>query len=85
MATGFGSATNLAIDPRGGVYVAELGAGRISKVECGRRQTVIELPGVVAVEWANGHLYASTAPGAVGADGPGTVVEIGAGSSSATS
>ena len=78
IATGFASATNLAIDPHGTIYVAELGAGRISKiVECGKRQTVINLPGVVAIEYANGHLYASTSPAAAGGQGPGTVVLLG--------
>jgi hypothetical protein len=83
IATGFNGATNLAIDPRGGIYVAELGGGTISKVVNGKPVTVLTLPGVVADEWANGHLYASTAPAALteGAGPtpppPGTVVELG--------
>ena len=77
VATGFAGATNLAVDPRGTVYVAELGAGRISKVECGRTSTVAELPGVVAVEYANGHLYASLAPALSGGQAPGSVVVLG--------
>ena len=77
IATGFAGATNLAIDGHGTIYVAEISAGRISKVECGKPKTVAMLPGVVAVEFANGHLYASTAPGATGGTGPGTVVILG--------
>ncbi|GGL88086.1 ScyD/ScyE family protein [Nakamurella endophytica] len=78
VATGFAGATNLAIGPHGTVYVAELGSGTISQVLCnGRHQTVATLPGVVAVEWANGHLYASTAPAVTGAQAPGTVVQLG--------
>ncbi len=80
LATGFVSATNLAVDPRGNVYVAELGAGRISEVVAGEPQTVIELPGAVAVEYANGRLYASTAPLVVGGQGPGRIVLLGAAS-----
>jgi hypothetical protein len=77
VATGFAGATNLAIGPRGVLYVAELSAGRISKVECGRRYIVADLPGVAAVEYANGKLYAATAPAAAGGQGPGTVVVLG--------
>lgn len=71
IATGFVSATNLAIGPHGGIYVAELFSGTISKVSHGAPQRLMSLPGVVALEWANGHLYASTAPAIVsGGDGP---------------
>lgn len=91
VATGFAGATNLAIDPRGTIYVAQIGAGAIAKVVNGRPVPVATLPGVVAVEWANGQLYASTSPAAAGAeDGPsgpevpqgppppGTIVKLGA-------
>jgi hypothetical protein len=83
IATGFQGATNLAIDPWGGIYVAELDGGTISKVVGGKPVTVLTLPGVVADEWANGHLYASTAPAAASEGGgstpppPGTIVELG--------
>jgi hypothetical protein len=83
IATGFQGATNLAIDPWGGIYVAELAGGTISKVVNGKPVTVLTLPGVVADEWANGHLYASTSPAALteGAGPtpppPGTIVELG--------
>ena len=76
IATGFAAATNLAIGPHGRIYVAELGSGTISTVWHGRPHRVASLPGVVAVEWANGHLYASTAPAVTGGKGPGTVVVL---------
>lgn len=77
IATGFASATNLAIDRHGDIYVAELGSGTLSKVYHGKPKPVLSLPGLVAVEYANGHLYASTAPAVTGGDGPGTVVLLG--------
>jgi hypothetical protein len=77
IATGFSAATNLAISPKGRIYVAELGSGTISTIRHGRPHTVASLPGVAAVEWANGHLYASTAPAVTGGSGPGTVVRLG--------
>jgi hypothetical protein len=77
IATGFAGATNLALDGRGDIYVVELSAGTLSKVHHGQPEPVLSLAGLVAVEYANGHLYASTAPAVVGADGPGTVVMLG--------
>ncbi|MGI8881970.1 MAG: ScyD/ScyE family protein [Jatrophihabitans sp.] len=76
-ATGFNGATNLAIDKHGTVYVAEISSGTISQAYRGGRVQVMSLPGVVGLEYANGHLYASTAPAASGGDGPGTVVQLG--------
>ncbi len=77
IATGFVAATNLAIDSCGNIFVAQLGAGTIAEVRNGHGVTVASLPGVAAVEWANGHLYASTAPAVTGASGPGTIVRFG--------
>ncbi len=80
IATGFAGATNLAIDPCGNIFVAQIGSGTIAKVVRGKPQTVLSLPGVVGVEYANGHLYASTSITAAteGAqNGPGTVVILG--------
>jgi hypothetical protein len=77
IATGFNGATNLAIDQYGNVFVAEIGSGTISQVVRGQRVQIASLPGVVAVEHANGYLYASTAPPATGGKGPGTVVVLG--------
>ncbi|HEY3924666.1 MAG TPA: ScyD/ScyE family protein [Acidothermaceae bacterium] len=77
IAGGLESATNLAIDPVGHIYVAELGSGQIAEIVNGKPYPVISLPDVAAVEWANGHLYASTAPAANGGTAPGTIVELG--------
>jgi hypothetical protein len=77
IATGFAGATNLAITGRGDIYVAEIGTGTLSLVHRGRPQPVLSLPGLVAVEYSDGRLYASTAPAATGGDGPGTVVKLG--------
>ena len=61
VATGFPAATNLAVSPSGRVYVVELGVGIFTPGENGPRQ-VLALKNAAAVEWANGALYASTAP-----------------------
>ncbi|HEY8317697.1 MAG TPA: ScyD/ScyE family protein [Amnibacterium sp.] len=77
IATGFNAATNLAISPSGCIYVAELGAGQISIVRNGGPKPFAPLFGVVGVEWANGHLYASTAPAVLTGSGAGTIVRFG--------
>ena len=80
VATGFAGATNLAIDAHGNIFVAQIGSGTIAEVVCGKPETVLALPGVVAVEYSHGHLYASTSITAAteGAQtGPGTVVQLG--------
>lgn len=76
IATGFAGATNLAFNSYGNIFVAQIGAGSIAEVVGGRPQVIANLPGVVAVEFANGHLYASTAPAATGGNGPGKVVVL---------
>lgn len=76
IATGFAEATNLAIDPCGRIYVAELGSG-IATIRSGRPHHLLNLKGVAGLEWANGHLYASTAPVVIGGKGPGTIVKLG--------
>ncbi len=81
VAGGLTEATNLAIDPAGHIFVAELGSGQIAEIVHGAPYPVISLPDVAAVEWANGHLYASTAPAANGGSAPGTIVELGCASS----
>jgi hypothetical protein len=60
IASGFLGATNLAIGPHGTIYVAELFGGRISTVHNGGPREYVKLPSALAVEWGNGHLYAST-------------------------
>jgi hypothetical protein len=77
IATGFNGATNLAIDGHGNIYVAEIFSGTLSKVAWGKPKPVLSLPGLVAVEYANGRLFASTAPAATGGSGPGTIVLLG--------
>ena len=69
VAAGFASATNLAIDSAGHVFVADLGAGQVSEVVNGKPVPVLSLPAVAGLEFANGHLYASTAPAALEAGG----------------
>jgi hypothetical protein len=76
IATGFAGATNLAINPYGNIFVAQIGAGSIAEVVSGKPKVIANLPGVAAVEFANGHLYASTAPAATGGQGPGSVVVL---------
>jgi hypothetical protein len=76
IAYGFAGATNLAVTPSGRVFVAQLSSGFIAEVVKGRPRPVMFLPGVVGLEYANGGLYASTAPAASGGNGPGTIVKI---------
>ncbi len=61
IATGFQEATNLAVSPSGCIYVVQLGQGIFTPTKSGIKE-VAALPNAAAVEWANGHLYASTAP-----------------------
>jgi hypothetical protein len=77
IATGFDSATNLAVDHSGNIFVASLGDGRLTEISCGRSTVVATVPGLVAVEFANGRLYGSLAPAAAGGDGLGSVVLFG--------
>jgi DNA-binding beta-propeller fold protein YncE len=79
VATGFAGATNVAVDPKGRIYVAELFAGRISVISQGTVTPVVDLRNVAAVEYADGKLYASTmAPTDQNGNpsGPGTIVRI---------
>jgi hypothetical protein len=73
---GFADATNLAVSRSGTVYVAEFGAGRIAMLKNGGPKSVFKMDAVVAVEWANGHLYASSAPAITGAQAPGEIVKL---------
>jgi hypothetical protein len=77
VATGFAGATNLAVDARGNVYVAEISSGTISSIWHGAPRKQLSLPGVVGLEYANGHFYASTAPLASGGSGPGQILLLG--------
>ncbi|MDN5770565.1 MAG: ScyD/ScyE family protein [Microlunatus sp.] len=76
VASGFLGATNLALGKHGEIYVAELFAGRISTVYCGRAKPYLTLPGVVAVETSSsGELWAATL-GNEDPPAPGTIVKI---------
>lgn len=78
-ASGLAGATSVTVTPSGTVFVAELFAGRVSRIVHGKPVGVATLPGVVAVEQGNGHLYA----GLLGPTddqgnptGPGSVVRL---------
>jgi len=79
IATGFAGATNLAVAPGGKIYVAELFGGQISTIKDGKPHAWMSLEGALAVEYSDGHLYASTMAqmddtGNITA--PGTVVKL---------
>lgn len=79
IATGFAGATSLTFGKDGTLYVAELFTGQVSKVKHGCPSKVASLPGVVSVEYGNGHLYAGTlAPtdDEGNPTGPGSVVKL---------
>jgi len=76
-ATGFAGATNLAVTPGGTVFVADLYDGTISEVVHGSPVTVESLPGVVALEYYHGSLFASTAPPLIGSSDPGQILRLG--------
>ena len=69
IATGFPAATNLAVSPSGRIFVVELGVGIFTPGAHGPK-LVVALKGAAAVEWANGRLYASTAPAAASEGAP---------------
>ena len=73
---GFNDLTNLAVTKGGTVFGVELSKGRISKLHKGKATPVMSLPGVVAIEWSRGSLYASTAPALSGSHAPGEVVKL---------
>jgi hypothetical protein len=59
VASGILSATNLAISPKGDIYVTELFGGRVAKVTKTGLETVAEFMLPAAVEWHNGKLVVS--------------------------
>ena len=71
IATGFAGATNLAISPKGTIYVSELFADQVSKVVGNHGVPVASVPSPSGLEWSRGRLY-------VGADtfGSGQLVTI---------
>ncbi len=60
VAGGLLGATNLAVGPRGGIYVAELFGNKITAVRNGRTRTVADVPSPAALEWWRGRLIATT-------------------------
>lgn len=77
VASGLISAVDLAIADDGTLYVAELFAGRISKIVGGlpEEHVAINFPSAVEIG-PDGVMYAATAPAVVGAPLPGLVVRI---------
>jgi len=73
---GFNDLTNIAVTKGGTVFGVELSKGRIYKLHKGKATPVMSLPGVVAIEWSRGSLYASTAPALSGSHAPGEVVKL---------
>jgi hypothetical protein len=73
IATGFQRATNLAFGPRGQLYVVQLGQGVYTPTRHGI-EPVWDLQYAAAVEWADGRLFASTAPAAAAVMGGGAPV-----------
>lgn len=57
VADGFLAATDLAVSPRGDIYVTELFGDKVTKVTRSGRSTVAELPFPGAIEWSRGRLY----------------------------
>lgn len=73
---GFLNPTNLAVTRAGTVYVVEPFTGRVAVLSSGHGSMKAHLAGVAAIEAANGHLYAATAPSLVGSKQPSRVVEL---------
>ncbi|MGH1561921.1 ScyD/ScyE family protein [Mumia sp. DW29H23] len=64
VARGFLGATNLAVTPKGDIYVTELFGNKISVLKRGSStpKTFAALPWATSVEYAKGALYATSAP-----------------------
>jgi hypothetical protein len=60
LAKHFLGSTGLAVSPTGKVYVAELFANRISTISHHKRKTVLSVPSPAAIEWHNGHIFATS-------------------------
>jgi hypothetical protein len=79
VAGGFQGASNLAVGPRGRIFVAENWADQISVIADRRVVKYADLDRVVSLEWANDRLYGGTLGqwGRRGVDAPGKIVSIG--------
>jgi hypothetical protein len=60
IASGLGGAVNLAVSPRGDIYVSELFAGQVSKIVDGAPVPVVSVPAPSGLEWSRGKLYVAT-------------------------
>ncbi len=57
LAGGLAGATNLALGRHGTIYVSEIFAGRVSRIDHGTVTPLIDLPTPAALEYADGKLY----------------------------
>jgi hypothetical protein len=60
VAGGFLGATNVALDDKGRIFVAELFAGQVSVIERGSVRPYVSLPAALSLVWSRGTLYAGT-------------------------
>lgn len=56
---GFAGATDLAVSPKGKVYVTELFGNAVSTIKNGVRKKVFSVPAPSAIEWQRGRLFVS--------------------------
>jgi hypothetical protein len=68
---GFAGATDLAVSPKGKVYVTELFGGRVSTIKDGMAKKAFAAEQPAAIEWYKGKLYV-----AGGLEGPGYVRKV---------
>jgi hypothetical protein len=76
LARGFAGATNVAIGPRGRVYVAEMFGNRISVIRNHRPRPLVEVPSPGAVEYARGSLFVTTNVFGDAGPGDGSIVRV---------
>ena len=57
LAGGLAGATNLALGRHGTIYVSEIFAGRVSRIDHGTVTPLIDVPTPGALEYAHGKLY----------------------------
>ena len=60
IAGGFLGATNVAVAPKGRIFVAELFAGRVSVIDHRGVRPYVDLPGALSLVWGNGTLFGGT-------------------------
>ncbi|MCB0977818.1 MAG: ScyD/ScyE family protein [Acidimicrobiales bacterium] len=69
--SGLAGAANVAVSPRGTVYVSELFGGQVSRLVNGHPVPVAQVDSPSGLEWSEGKLYAG-----IGTFGPGQIVTI---------